>query len=88
MDDDYRTDVRHAYLEWLRMEAALLQAELVPGFPQDRELRPCGTFAKRFHFPSSPQTWQDVPPPSTRARAMLEAAGVRIPEYCNEAAAT
>lgn len=74
--DDTRDDPRHAYLEWLRMEARILQLELYPEMDPTRDFTPCNTFAKSFHFPSDGRTWKDVPKPSTRAAKVLAAVGV------------
>ncbi|PWE52423.1 hypothetical protein DEM27_31240 [Metarhizobium album] len=76
--DTFRTDPRWAYLEWLRMEARLLQMELCPNLDPELEFAPCNTFAKAFHFPRN-NRWQDVPQPSTRAEQVLRAAGVAFP---------
>lgn len=79
-DDDYENDPRHAYLEWLHMEARLLRLELYGDeYWAEKRLTPCGTFAKGFHFPTDGD-WRDVPPPSTRAEAVLRAVGVQMPE--------
>jgi hypothetical protein len=75
---DYTLDPRQAYLEWLRMEARMLRIELAPELDPDREFSPCGTFARGFHFPRG--GWQSAPKPSTRALAVMRAAGVVIPE--------
>jgi hypothetical protein len=75
---DYSLDPRQAYLEWLRMEARLLQMELAPELDPESEFSPCGTFARGFHFPRG--GWQSAPKPSTRALAVMRAAGVVIPE--------
>ena len=77
--DAFRLDPRWAYLEWLHYEARLLRIELEPNTNPDSEFSPCGTFAKRFHFPADRQ-WTDVPKPSTRALQVMVAAGVEIPE--------
>jgi len=78
--DDYENDPRSAYLEWLHMEARLLRMELYgEECWADKQLTPCGTFAKGFHFPSG-GGWRDVPPPSTRAETVLRAVGVQMPE--------
>lgn len=77
--DQRNADPRHAYLEWLRMEARLLQIELHPEMPTEDECRPCGTFAGKFHFPME-MDWRDVPKPSTRAEKVLRAVGVEFPE--------
>ena len=73
---DERDDPRYAYLEWLRMEARILQIELFPELDQTRDFTPCNTFAKSFHFPSDGRTWKDVPKPSTRAVTVLKAVGI------------
>ena len=73
--NDYESDARFAYLEWLEMEARLLRIELYPDTDPDRQPTPRGTFAKSFHFPTD-GTWKDVPLPSTRAEAVLAAVGV------------
>lgn len=70
-------EVLEAYLEWLAMEARLLRIELYGDqYFADRELTPCNTFAKAFHFPSDGRSWRDVPQPSTRAQIILTVAGV------------
>lgn len=73
-------DTRHAYLEWLTMEARLLQEELFPAADNSRQLAPCNTFAKSFHFPAGGD-WREVPPPSSRAEAVLRSVGVEFPNY-------
>lgn len=76
--DERNRDPRHAYLEWLRMEARLLQIELYPELDADDEYRPVGTFAKHFHFPID-KNWTDVAKPSTRAELVLRAVGIQTP---------
>lgn len=72
-----RDDPRHAYLEWLAMEARLLRIELYGDeYFADKEFTPCNTFARSFHFPSDGRTWKDVPKPSTRATTVLKAVGI------------
>jgi hypothetical protein len=72
---DERDDPRHAYLEWLRMEARILQLELYPEMDPTRDFTPCNTFARGFHFPTGGD-WRKVPKPSTRAVKVLAAVGV------------
>ena len=72
----YENDPRQAYLEWLRMEARLLQIEL--GLDGDCDYSPRGTFAGSFHFPPG-QDWRATPQPSTRAEMVLAAVGVKVP---------
>lgn len=82
---DYTQDIRYAYLEWLRFEARLLQIELMPVADPEAEYSPMGTFAAKFHH----DAWADpkaVPQPSSRALAVLEAAGVKIPAKARRAA--
>lgn len=74
---DFTQDPRQAYLEWLRMEARLLQIEL--GLGDEHEFSPCGTFARSFHFPPG-ESWRDQPQPSTRAELVLAAVGVKVPQ--------
>lgn len=74
---DERDDPRHAYLEWLRMEARILQLELYPDMDPTRDFTPCNTFAKSFHFPTGGD-WREVPKPSTRAAKVLAAVGVMV----------
>lgn len=76
--NDYDKDPRWAYLEWLRMEARLLQREIEPQLG-DGKFIPDGTFAGHFHIPAN-GNWRDVPPPSTRAELVLRAVGVKFPE--------
>ncbi|WP_432347920.1 hypothetical protein WMC41_09930 [Shinella yambaruensis] len=73
--DLMRDDPRYAYLEWLRMEARILQLELFPDLDPTRDFTPCNTFAKSFHFPTGVD-WRKVPKPSTRAAKVLAAVGV------------
>ena len=73
---DFTQDPRQAYLEWLRMEARLLQIEL--GLGDEHEFSPCGTFARSFHFPPG-ESWRDAPQPSTRAESVLRAVGIDVP---------
>ena len=75
---DYAQDPRYAYLQWLRMEATLLQLELDPSSDSARELSPRGTFTQTYHFPPG-QDWRDAPQPSTRAEQVLRAVGVNVP---------
>jgi len=77
--DAYESDSRHAYLEWLAMEARLLRIELYGMEFAAKELTPCNTFAGNFHFPAGGD-WRDVPPPSTRAETVMRAVGVQMPE--------
>jgi hypothetical protein len=74
-----------AYLEWLRMEARLLQIELFPDDDHEREFSPVGTFTHSFHLPAG-KDWKTLPQPSSRALAVLEAAGVKIPARARRAA--
>ncbi|MGQ3214663.1 hypothetical protein [Shinella sp.] len=74
LNDNERPDPREAYLEWLAMEARLLRIELYGEAWRDRETAPCNTAAQSFHFPHD-RTWQDVPPPSTRAELVLATVG-------------
>ncbi|HVV94827.1 MAG TPA: hypothetical protein VHD15_15555 [Hyphomicrobiales bacterium] len=76
--DLWDTDPRLAYLEWLTMEARLLRLELWPGSHSARGLAPCNTFASGFHFPMD-RSWNEMPPPSSRAETVLRAVGVQIP---------
>lgn len=66
--------LQEAYAEFLYNELKLLNIELGddlgPGI-----YAPCGTFAKPFHFPSD-GNWRDVPPPSSRAEAVLRSVGI------------
>ncbi|MBZ9600488.1 hypothetical protein [Phyllobacterium chamaecytisi] len=73
-------DTSHAYLEWLTMEARLLQEELFPAADHSRQLAPCNTFSKGFHFPVG-RSWREVPPPSSRAEAVLRTVGVEFPNH-------
>lgn len=73
---DYAQDPRFAYLEWLRMEARLLQIEL--GYGQNGESTPLSTFTHGYHFPEG-MNWRDQPQPSTRAEQVLRAVGVNVP---------
>ena len=73
----YETDPRWAYMEWLFHEHRLLQLELMGNL--DGEFSPCGTFVQTFHYPID-RDWRTVPPPSTRAVAVMRAAGVELPE--------
>jgi hypothetical protein len=77
--DVRNADPRHAYLEWLRMEARLLQIELHPEMDADDEYSPRGTFAGKFHFPID-MAWNDVPKPSTRAESVMRSVGVEFPQ--------
>lgn len=74
---DYAKDPRHAYLQWLRTEADLLQIELGNG--SERELTPRNTFTQSFHFPLGGD-WRDMPQPSTRAELVLRAVGIDVPQ--------
>jgi hypothetical protein len=74
LNDNERPDTREAYLEWLAMEARLLRIELYGEAWRDRELTPCNTAARSFHFPHD-RSWKDVPPPSTRAELVLATVG-------------
>lgn len=73
---EFENDVRFAYLEWLRMEARLLQDELGGG---NGEYSPIGTFTHGYHFPQG-MDWRDAPQPSTRAELVLRAVGVDVPK--------
>lgn len=61
-----------AYLEWLHHEQILLCHAL--GIDERVVFH---TAAKSFHFPPG-GSWQDVPPPSARAIAVMDAAGVDL----------
>lgn len=77
-DDTYETDPRHAYLEWLAMEARILRIELYGDqYFADKELTPCNTFAHDFHFGGG--DWRAKPQPSTRAEAVMRLVGVKFP---------
>lgn len=73
---DFTQDPRFAYLEWLRMEARLLQIEL--GYGPNGESTPLNTFTHSYHFPHD-ISWRDAPQPSTRAELVLRAVGVDVP---------
>lgn len=63
-----------AYREWLHYEGRFCGMELYPELGTDAErLIPCKDVD--FHFPRNGLNWTDVPPPSTRARLVLEAVG-------------
>lgn len=62
-----------AYAEWLHNERAIL-CHLM-GW-DDRLV--IFTEARHFHYPKDGGSWQDVPPPSSRAIAVMDAAGVDI----------
>lgn len=81
----YDRDARFAYLEWLTMEARLLRIEMWPDCNPTDDFSPVNTFAMPFHFPY-PQNWRGMQPPSARALAVMEAAGVEIPEDVRAAA--
>lgn len=65
--------VAEAYCEWLHMEHRLAAIELYG----DYRFTPANTLAGRFHFPAGLSS-RDMPPPSTRAVAVLRAAGVNL----------
>lgn len=75
--------ILEAYRQWLHFEARLLALELYPDAAPEEAIKwvPEGTVAAGFHFPEVTgtrpgRTWRDVPPPSTRAEAVLRAVGV------------
>jgi hypothetical protein len=72
---DFENDTRFAYLQWLRMEARLLQIEL--GGDDRGEFTPIGTYTHNFHM-SPEKDWRALPQPSTRAEQVLRAVGVNV----------
>lgn len=62
-----------AYAEWLHNERSIL-CHLM-GW-DDRMV--AFTEARRFHYPKGGVSWQDVPPPSARAVAVMDVAGVDL----------
>src|SRR5690606_9986216 len=77
--DNYDTDPRFAYLDWLTMEARLLRLELWPHADPRKELTPVNTFAHGFHWPELGQTYADDVPPTSRAETVLRAVGIEMP---------
>ena len=82
----YDTDPRFAYLEWLTMEARLLRLEMWPNCNPSDGFNPVNTFALSFHMPADGKNWRDMQPPSSRALAVMQAAGVEIPPTVEAAA--
>lgn len=66
-----------AYAEWLYYEHRLLMIEMFPD-PALRKVMekvaPTGSAARFFHFPMG-RDWRELPQPSTRALAVLNAVG-------------
>lgn len=72
-----KRSLMQAYSEWLHMERRMLCMELYPDDPDAERFVPCNTGVGEFHLPTGRDSWR-VPKPSTRARAILEAAGVDL----------
>ncbi len=70
--------ILEAYRQWLHYEARLCAMELYPELGTEAEGFIPETFAASFHFPQA-KHWNEVPKPSTRAQAVLQAVGV-LPE--------
>ncbi|MDP4026682.1 hypothetical protein Q8W71_29170 [Methylobacterium sp. NEAU 140] len=65
------------YATWLFMERRLVCRELYPHMGAEAAMFvAANTAADLFHFPADHRSWQDVPPPSTRAVQILDQVGV------------
>ena len=70
-------DLLSSYNAWLHYEHRLLAMEMYPelGADADRWI-PGNNMGAQWHFRSTwPQTWEDLPQPSTRAALVLSAVG-------------